>query len=280
MKLLVIGGSGYIGSNIALNMESEKAAYYSRNMNPQLQSRGVEWIQGSVMDSEKVASAVKDYDMIVYAAGITHEGEQKFFDVHVNGVKNVVSALNRYDTNQRLIYLSAINVHYGQTDFLRTKRTGEDNAAMVKNHLNVRPSVAFGNGDRFTEKIFRLAGDSPAKLPEGGPISPIHVLDLIKVIESARDLRGAVDVCSRDKITLAEAVNIARKKLGKPEVKTVEGKLGYQGSIEKLKEKGIFDDFEMDRYLSNLYRENTYIDRFIKEPISFRKYLEEYSFKA
>ncbi len=32
MKLIVIGGSGYIGSNIALNMHADAVAYYSRKM--------------------------------------------------------------------------------------------------------------------------------------------------------------------------------------------------------------------------------------------------------
>ncbi|MCL4480161.1 MAG: NAD-dependent epimerase/dehydratase family protein [Candidatus Thermoplasmatota archaeon] len=280
MKLIVIGGSGYVGSNLALHMNAEKVAYYSRHKNPVLEKNGIEWIEGSILDSEKVASAIKDYDTVVDAAGIYKEDEQRFFDVHVSGVKNLVNAINKYDTGQRLIYLSAINVHYGQTEFLRTKRTGEDNVALVKNHLNVRPSLLFGNGDMFTEKLFRLASSSISKLPGGGSISPVHVEDLAKVILGAKDIRGAVDVSSRDRISFADAVNIARKKLGKPELKTVDGKLGYSGSVEKIMETGIFQKYEIERFLTDLYRENTYLDRFVKEPASFRQYIENFNIKA
>ncbi len=280
MKLIVIGGSGYIGSNLALHMGAEKVAYYSRHKNPLLESKGIEWIEGSILDPARVADAIKDYDTIVDAAGIYEENDQKFFDVHVNGVKNLVSAINKYDTGQRLIYLSAINVHYGQTDFLRTKRTGEDNAAMVKNHLNVRPSLVFGNGDSFTEKLFRLASSGITRLPGGGSISPVHVEDLARVIVGAKEIKGAVDVSSRDRMSFADAVNLARKKLGKPELKTVDGKLGYAGAVEKVIETGIFRKYEIERYLTNLYRENTYIDRFVKEPISYSEYISRYEVRA
>lgn len=277
MKVIVIGGSGYVGRNIALHISADKVAYYSRSKNDELEKAGMEWIQGDILNAEKVMESVKDYDMVVDAAGIDTESDQKFFDVNVNGVKNIVAALEKYDTDQRLVYLSSINVHYGTTEFFRTKRTGEDNAALVKNHLNVRPSVVFGNGDKFTEKLFKLTGERVSRLPSGGSISPVHVEDLVRVIERAKDLRGAVDVCSRDKITFAEAINLAFEKAGKGQKRIVEGKFGYKSAVDGLKNTNVFTSEEVDKYLLNFYRENTYLDRFVKEPISFREYLKNYT---
>lgn len=276
MKALVIGGSGYIGRNIALHITADEVAYYSRSRSAELDDNGIKWLQGDILDAESIMQSVKDFDMIIDAAGIDSETDQKFFDVHVKGVKNIVAALNKYDTDQRLVYLSSINVHYGTTEFFRTKRTGEDNAALVKNHLNVRPSIVFGNGDRFTEKLFRLANEGVSKLPSGGFISPVHVEDLVKVIERAKDLRGAVDVCSRDKITLADSINMALERIGKPPVKVITGKFGYQSSLDALKRSGVFTGEEIDKYLLNFYRENTYLDRFVEAPISFRDYIKNF----
>ncbi len=277
MKVIVIGGSGYIGRNIAQHIEAEKVAYYSRSKNEELDRAGIEWIQGDILDEEKVMESVKDYEMVVDAAGIDTETDQKFFDVNVKGVKNIVAALEKYDTDQRLVYLSSINVHYGTTEFFRTKRTGEDNAALVKNHLNVRPSVVFGNGDKFTEKLFNLTASRLSKLPSGGSISPVHVEDLVRVIERAKDLRGSVDVCSRDRITFAEAINLAYEKKGARPRKIIEGKFGHNSAVEALKGANVFTGEEVDKYLLNFYRENTYLDRFVKEPISFRDYIKNYS---
>lgn len=276
MKVIVIGGSGYVGSNIATHIEAEKVTYYSRSKNSQLEKKGIEWIQGDILDSEKILEAVKDYDMVIDAAGIGDESEQKFFDVHITGVKNIVAALQKYDTDQRLVYFSTVNTHYGGTEFFRTKGIGEDNAAMVKNHLNVRPSVIFGNGDPFTQKLFNLAKQKVSKLPQGGSLSPVHIEDVVRIIERAKDLNGAVDVSSRDRISFAEAINLAFEKLGDKPRMISEGKSAISSAAEAIKGTKIFTDSEVDRYLMNHYKENTYIDRFIKEPISFRDYIKSY----
>lgn len=276
MKVLVIGGSGYIGSNIAKHLTADEVAYYSRNRNADLENSGIKWIQGDILDAESILKVVENYDMVVDAAGIDSETDQKFFDVNVKGVKNIVSALNKYDTDQRLVYLSSINVHYGTTEFFRTKRTGEDNAALVKNHLNVRPSIVFGNGDKFTDKLFKLTGASFSKLPSGGFISPVSVADLVKVIERAKDTRGAVDVSSREKIMFADAINMALTRVGKNPKRIVAGKLGYQSSLDALRKAGAFTSEEVDKYMLNFYRENTSLDRFVKAPLSFGEYLKSY----
>lgn len=279
MKVLVIGGSGYIGSNIARNISADEVAYYSRGRNRALDEHGIRWIRGDILDAESILQSVKDFDIVIDAAGIDSETDQKFFDVNVNGVRNIVSALKRYDTDQRLVYLSSINTHYGNTEFFRAKRKGEDNASMIRNHLNVKPSVVFGNGDRFTEKLFKLTMDSFSKLPSGGPISPVHVIDLVRVIERAKDLRGSIDVCSNDKIRFADAINLALEKVGKTPKKIITGRFGYRSSVDALKRSGAFTAEEVDKYLLNFHRENSYLDRFVESPVSFREYLKNYDIK-
>ncbi len=277
MKVIVIGGSGYIGRNIAQLIEAEKVVYYSRSKSSELEKKGFEWIQGDILDAEKVKEAVKDYDMVIDAAGIEDESKQKFFDVHVTGVKNIVAALEKYDTDQRLVYLSTINTHYGGTDYFRSKGIGEDNAAILKNHLNVRPSVVFGNGDKFTERIYQLTEKKLSKLPSGGSLSPVHIEDLVKVIERAKDINGSVDVCSRDQLTFAEAINLVYEKRGVGARGVAEGKGSRNSAINSLKAAGVFKDYEVDRYLMNYHRENNYLDRFVKEPLSYRDYVKNYN---
>lgn len=276
MKVIVIGGSGYIGRNIAQLIEAEKVVYYSRSKSSELDKKGIEWIQGDILDAEKVGESVKDFDMVIDAAGIESESEQKYFDVHVQGAKNIVAALEKYDADQRLVYLSTINTHYGGTDYFRSKGIGEDNAALLKNHLNVRPSVVFGNGDRFTEKIFQLTDKKLSKLPSGGSLSPVHIEDLVKVIERAKDINGSVDVCSREELTFADAINLVYEKKGVGARNVAESKGSRNSAISALKATGVFKDFEVDRYLMNYHRENNYLDRFVKEPLSYRDYVNNY----
>ena len=280
MKVLVIGGSGYVGSNVVRLITADKVTYFSRSKHPELAKLGFEWIQGDITDEEKVKSSVKDYDMIVDAAGAEFPADVAF-SVNVNGIKNIANALNKNDTGQRLVYLSAINVHYGTTDFFRTKRTGEDNAALVKNHLNVRPSLIFGNGDPFTEKLIKLVKENNfGKLPSGGSLSPVHIADVVKVIEEAKDIRGSVDICSRDKVSFADLINMGLELTGKNKKGVITGRFGYKGAVQKLKDASVFTPEEVDKYLIDYYRENTYLDRFIKTPIKFGDYLKERISKA
>ena len=280
MKVLVIGGTGYVGSNVAKLITADKVTYFSRNENPELSKMGHEWIQGDITDEEKVKNAVKDFDMVVDAAGAESPAETAF-SVNVKGIKYIANALNKYDTGQRLVYFSAINVHYGTTDFFRTKRTGEDNAALVKNHLNVRPSLIFGNGDIFTEKLIRLVNENRfGKLPDGGSLSPVHISDVVKVIEEAKDIRGSVDISSREKVSFAELVNMALEFSGKNKHGIVTGRFCYKGAVQKLKEAGVFTPEEVEKYLIDYYRENTYLDRFVKDPVKYVDYLKERIAKA
>lgn len=280
MKVLVIGGSGYVGRNIVKLISADEVKYFSRNENQELKDGGFQWIKGDITVPEQVSEAVKNFDTVIDAAGVESPGDQAFA-VNVNGIKNIAAALNKNDTNQRLVYLSSINVHYGTTDFLRTKRTGEDNAALVKNHLNVRPSVIFGNGDLFTSKIRKITSDnSLGKLPSGGSLSPVHIEDVVKVIEAAKDLRGAVDISSRDKISLAGIINLSLELQNKKTRKVIEGKFGWKKAVENLKSLSVFTPDEVEKYLLDYYRENTYLDRFVKEPKSYREYLKAEISKA
>ncbi|MEM0157886.1 MAG: NAD-dependent epimerase/dehydratase family protein [Thermoplasmataceae archaeon] len=280
MKAIIIGGSGYVGSNLAQLIHAEKVTYFSRNRNATLDSKGVEFIEGNIMDAEKLMQVLKDYDTVVDCVGQDYDAEQKLFDLHVNGVKNIVNALKKFDTDQRLIFFSSINVHYGTTEFFRTKRTGEDNVALLKNHLIIRPSFIYGGNDHLTADLKKVALSKLRNLPKGGSLSPVHISDLAFVIEAAKDIRGAIDVSSREKISFPEAVNELASALGTKQKRIVSGRFGYKSALRKFKESGLIHPDNIDRYLLNSYRENTYLDRFVKEPRKFSDYLASLKVKA
>jgi nucleoside-diphosphate-sugar epimerase len=268
-------GSGYMGKNIALNINADSVAYYSRHEVPELKARNIKWIEGDIMDAEKVMAAVKDFDTIYYAVGTWKGEREKLFDAHVNGMKNVVAAVKKYDTNQRIINLSFINVHYGKLELYRIKGIEEDNAAMVKNHLNVRMSPVYGEGDLFTKKLVELAPQNLPNLPDGGNLAPVHILDAIKVIEASEGTMGAIDLCGTEKLRFADMINVVRNIMGKGEKSVSESGFFVKRSVSALAEKGVFDEEDIERYLMNYYRETTWLTRFVKEPRMFKDYAHE-----
>ncbi len=280
MKVVVIGGSGYIGRNIAKNIQTDSVSYYSRSENPELKSAGIQWIEGSITESDKLSVALNGADMVVVSVRTEKDDGRDLFDTFVNGIKNVVGIIKKNDTDQRLVFISSINVHYGASEFFRIRGLVEDNVSLVKNHLNVRPSIIFGNGDIFTENLFKLASRGVSRLPAGGPLCPVHVKDLVTVIQSAKDTKGAIDVCSNEKITFADSVNMALERLGKQSRSITESKFWLKRSIASIENTNIFDHEEVPRLLLNYYREDTHLYRYVKNPTSFTDYIKNYEIKA
>lgn len=273
MKVIVFGGSGYIGRNLISQLGAEEVAYYSRHRSEELEKNGVKWIEGNILDSGKVEEAVKGYDTIFNAVGVWDEAEQKHFDLSVKGVKNIVDAIRKYDKNQRLVYFSAINSHYGMAEYFSAKRVAEDNVATISNHLNVRMSIIYGRGDRLTRDLIRLSQEN-VPVPQGKNLAPVYIDDLITVLKNTWQVQGAITVSSKEKLSLSGMLNVIRKKKGLKPAKTVEGFFSKR-AVSALESKGVFTRERIEMLLLDYERENTSLYRFVKEPMTYSKYIDE-----
>ncbi len=274
MKVIVFGGSGYLGKNIVKLINAEETAYFSRHKSEELEKDGHKWFEGSILDEEKVAEAVKGYDLVINAAGVWDESEQKHYDVTVTGTKNVVNAIKKNDSDQRLVFISAINVHYGMYEYFRTRRIAEDNVDLLKSHLNVRTSLVYGRGDPFTDSLIKLA-DQKIKLPLGKSVAPIYVDDFVKVVENSGNINGAVYVNSYEKISLADMINMAREKKGKKPLGVKKRPGGIQKAVSSIERTGLLSAERVKMLLLDYYRETTQLNRWVKEPMTYSRYLDE-----
>ena len=276
MRTLFIGGSGFIGRNLIASYDRGDAAYMSRHSSLELEDKGIEHILGSVTDADKVMDTVKDFDVIVDLAGIWDEKEQKFMDVHLQGVKNIVAAVKKYDKNQKLIYFSAMNTDFGASEYYRSKRIAEDNVYTLKNGLVIKPSTIFGPGDHITEEIIRLAGKKLKKFPGLGNLAPLHIDDLVTAFRAVTDQTGTLYFCSTEKMDLVDAINIVREKTGMKPVKSMETKVNINKLLQKITSKGIGTYDELMSLSLNRFRETTFVTRIVKNLKSYREYLENY----
>lgn len=274
MKVIVFGGSGYLGSNIAKLINGDEVAYYSRHKSEELDKAGHKWFEGDILDADKVAEAVKGYDMVINASGVWDESEQKHYDVTVNGTKNIVSAMKKNDSDQRLVFISAINVHYGSFEYFRTRRIAEDNVDLYKNHLNVRASIVYGRNDPLTAKLIKLS-DQRVKLPFGKSLSPVYVDDFVKVIENSGKINGALYLNSFEKLSLADMVNMIREKRGMRPLPVKNRPGGIQKAVDGIAQTGILSAERVKMLLLDYYRDTTQLTRWVKEPMTYSKYLDE-----
>lgn len=183
MNILITGGTGFIGSRLALRYlsqgdsviilaeENNDAEADNRKI---IEAAGAKIVIGSVIDDEKVKQIVHGMDYVYHFAAIQHQmnvPDKKFRDVNVRGTKNILEASINAGI-KRLLYGSTIGVYGTALDgnvnedssvepdniYGKTKLEAEKMVLYYKNKLPVvaiRISETYGPGDRRLLKLFK-----------------------------------------------------------------------------------------------------------------------------
>lgn len=182
MRMLVTGGTGFIGSRLVLRglEEGDEVRVLAQENTPaeasnrrRLERAGAELLLGSVNDEATVADAVKDVDVVVHLAAAQHEmsvPDDHFVSVNVQGTRRMLQASAEAGV-KRFVHGSTIGV-YGELEgtidesspcqpdniYGETKLEGERLARDFTDELPVvivRIPEVYGPGDRRLLKLFR-----------------------------------------------------------------------------------------------------------------------------
>jgi len=198
MKLLVAGGTGFIGSYLCRALAEDGHAVTALSRSPEETPEGVTGVSGDVTDYGSIDSAVEGHDAVVNLVALSPlfepEGGNRMHDrIHRGGTENLVRAAEDGGV-ERFVQLSALGADpNGDTAYIRAK--GEAETIVRESGLDwtiFRPSVVFGEGGEFVSFTKRLKGMfAPGvplyPLPGGGKtrFQPIHVEDLVPMIAAA-----------------------------------------------------------------------------------------------
>jgi len=127
MKILVTGGSGFLGSHVAdaLSEAGHDVTVFDLTPSPYLQPNQEMFI-GDVTDVDAVNEAVQDCDVIYHLAALADINEainkpRDTLSVNLMGTMNMLEAAREHGV-QRFVFSSSIYVYSDQGSFYRTSK--------------------------------------------------------------------------------------------------------------------------------------------------------------
>jgi nucleoside-diphosphate-sugar epimerase len=112
-KILVTGGSGFIGTNLVAYLSSKNNEVLNYDIcKPRNQSFLKNWIKGDILNREELLSCFNDFnpEYVIHFAARTDLDETKSLEgyaANIAGVDNVVSIINTFPGIKRTIYASS-----------------------------------------------------------------------------------------------------------------------------------------------------------------------------
>jgi nucleoside-diphosphate-sugar epimerase len=248
MEVLITGGTGFIGSRLALRslergdavrvlgQENNPAERENRRL---IESKGARIVLGSVTEREKMFDLTRGVDLVYHLAAAQHEAnvpDQHFWDVNVTGVKNILEAslaagVKRFVHGSTIgVYGSALEGEINEQSPLRpdniygvTKLEGEKVALSFQEKLPVviiRISETYGPGDRRLLKLFKAIKKKIFFMIGNGENLHhlIYIDDLIDGMFLAAEVPGVIGktfvLAGKEPLTTKKMVQVIADELG------------------------------------------------------------------
>ncbi|GIW32250.1 MAG: NADH(P)-binding protein [Meiothermus sp.] len=225
MKVLIVGGSGYVGTHMAQHLleRGHQVTVASRRGSGPLE--GVRYVVADAARNEGLLEAAQGQEALIYLVGIIRErGDQTFRQAHVDGVRHSLAAAKAAGI-ARFVHMSALGTARGTgSRYYETKAEGEELVQTSRLDWTIlRPSLIFGQGDEFFGGILKGLVTAPIPfIPLIGDgrfvFRPIWVGDVAAAFEQAlgrpNTIHRSYNLVGPKEYTFRELLLLVRDTLG------------------------------------------------------------------
>ena len=231
-NVLVLGGTGFVGAALCEKLVERFGGGSARIVVPSRRPARAKYLQmlptvelvaADVHDDAQLARLLRRCDAVVNLVAILHGSDKAFDQVHVQLPRRLAQACTAAGV-RRIIHVSALGADaQAPSRYLRSKAAGEAALASAGLELTVlRPSVIFGEGDRFLNLFARLQSVFPV-MPLAGAearFQPVWVDDvalaIVRCLDDRTTIGETLECCGPEVYTLAQLVRIAGRCAGHP----------------------------------------------------------------
>ena len=201
LTITIFGGTGFIGRHLVKQLcdkdcriqiitRNQAKAYFLQPLGDVGQ---IVSLPCNFTNTSDLRKAIRKADIVINLIGILYEKRKSDFEnTHFNITKKIVDVCNEYK-NKNLIHFSAIGVEQNKRSLYASSKLKAEQYILnnLKNFSIIRPSVIFGEEDKFFNLFARISSFSPfLPLVMGGKtrFQPVHVEDVcrgvVKILES------------------------------------------------------------------------------------------------
>lgn len=230
-KVLLLGGSGFIGTYIANRLSQrgiEVTIPTRRRERPKalIIQPNIEMPEANIHCEKTLTALMQGQDAVINLVGILHSSDVQipysadFARAHVELPKKIIAACKASGV-PRLLHMSALKADpKAPSEYLASKGDGEALVLAAKNELNVtifRPSVIFGLGDSFLTMFAGVLKKLPF-FPLGfghARFQPVWAADVadafVDALDDTKTYGQAYDLVGPKVYTLRELVDYTAK---------------------------------------------------------------------
>lgn len=213
MRIAVTGANGFVGRTLTARLLQRHDVRALISERPGAESElprggaGMEVRRVDVRRAETLRGAFDGCDAVVHTVAVPTQRKQRFAEVNVRGVANVVDEARRAGI-PRILHMSALGAD-PSSPFPYLKSKGEGQAIVAGSglsHLVLRSSLLFGEGDDFFPRLAFSLVFPIVPVPGDGRsrFQPVHVDDIAQALALAIDrpeLTGIYEVGGPEPLT-------------------------------------------------------------------------------